>query len=82
MASIYKDELDLGNVRKEIDWFHAHRGSAPKFIVMSELTLKKIIQSVFLISKDTYTNDSYSCIFGIPISTCSIIEFGEFEVVG
>ena len=86
MASAFRQELDLTNIRKEIDWFYARKGIRPKFIVMSEETQKEIIESVFIIADDDIEDENrktgYSCVFGIPVATCNILPIGEFEVVG
>lgn len=86
MASVFKQEFDLTNIRKEIDLFYTRKGIWPKFIVMSEETRKEIIESVFLIANDDIEEENrkkgYSCVFGIPISTCNSLSLGDFEVVG
>lgn len=86
MANIFKQELDLGIVGKEIDLLYARKGIVPLFVVMSEETQEKIIESTFLISDDKVKTENkktgYSCVFGIPIATCNILRFGDFEVVG
>lgn len=86
MANMFKQELDLEIVAKEIDLIYARKGIVPLFVVMSEETQERIIESTFLISdgKSRAENKKtgYSCIFGLPIATCNVLRFGDFEVVG
>ena len=82
MANLFKQTLELDNVRQEKDIFYSKTGKSPKYIVMSDDTLTELRKSVVIFGSNIYGKQTMSCLFGIAIATCNTLAIGEFEVVG
>lgn len=81
MASIFSRKMDLSNIMLEIDRIYCKENKDPKYIIMSEDTLKEIRDSILVFNDDKDDEKVVSEIFGKKVAVCNAISFGEFEVV-
>lgn len=82
MANIFKTEMSISNVSKELNEYRAINGKEPKYIIMSEDTAIRARDGTNPWVPEKYSSLILAEVLGTRVAINNLVKFGEFEVVG